>query len=79
MTTRRDVLRASAGVVLGATLTAETAGARPAPAPKRSGYLLLYPDGAGPTACGKVVIVPQDDGSFLVWPDPTSAEGWLAG
>ncbi len=75
---RRDALKAGAGLALGATLPTETTAARPAPAPEWQGYLLVYGDTTGSTECGKVVIVPRADGSYLVWPDPTSAEGWLA-
>ncbi len=63
---------------LGAPLPAETSAAGPSPAPQRQGYLLVYGDATGPTACGTVIIIEQAGGSWLVRPDPTSAEGWLA-
>ncbi len=78
MLTRRDVIKAGTGVVLGATLPAETGAARPAPALQRRGYLVIYGDGTGSTECGAVIITAQADGTWLVRPDPTSAEGWLA-
>ncbi len=74
---RRAALKAGAGVVLGATLPAATTAARPMPAPERRGYLVIYDDATGLGACGTVVIVAQPGGSWVVRPDPTSAEGWL--
>ncbi len=77
MLTRRDAIKAGAGVILGATLPAETSAARPLPAPERRGYLVIYGDATGSTECGTVIITAQVDGSWVVRPDPTSAEGWL--
>ncbi|MDP9355979.1 MAG: hypothetical protein M3R02_12005 [Chloroflexota bacterium] len=77
MSTRRDALRAGAAVVLAAARPVEASAARPVPAPERKGYLLVYGDATGSTECGTVIITAQADGSWLVRPDPTSAEGWL--
>ncbi len=78
MLTRRDAIKAGASVALGATLTTEATAAGPSPVPQRQGYLLVYGDGIGSTECGTVTVIEQTDGSWLVRPDPTSAEGWLA-
>ncbi len=75
MLTRRDAIKAGAGVALGATLPAETAAARPMPAPQRR-------DGGMKVEGFLIAFVNDDDGrrigehhlSFVATPGPG---GWV--
>ncbi|MDP9355924.1 MAG: hypothetical protein M3R02_11720 [Chloroflexota bacterium] len=76
MTTRRDMLKAGAGLALGATLPAEAATVAAQPAPMIGFLHVTDAQTFEPGGYGRVAVTSLPDGSYLVRPVRSGPQAW---